>query len=397
MAGSLSFRTFQGFEAWHWKAHINRGPRTWLAVSGGASSGWKRVEAEVNDLREQFSEAIRQAASRRRPVRIRGSGSKDFYGGVPRGEVLDTTRYTGVVDYAPEELVISARAGTPLSEIEAVLAERNQMLAFEPPHFGPRATLGGCVAAGLSGPRRPYTGAVRDFVLGVVLMDGRGEALRFGGQVMKNVAGYDVSRLVTGSLGTLGLILEVSLKVLPRPAAEVTLQLEMDADAALVAMNRWAGEPLPISATCYHDHVLTVRLSGAQAAVRAAQARLGGQVLAAGEAFWRGIREHSANFFRDARPLWRISLPSTRPLDLPGKQLVEWGGALRWVFTDADAATVRAAARAAGGHATLFRAPRKEGPVFTPLPAPLLALHKRVKRAFDPHGILNPGRMYGEF
>lgn len=351
----------------------------------------------MDTLREQFSEAIRQAARRRRPVRIRGSGSKDFYGGIPRGEVLDTTRYTGVVDYAPEELVITARAGTPLAELEAVLAEKNQMLPFEPPHFGPRATLGGCVACGLSGPRRPYAGAVRDFVLGVTLMDGRGEALRFGGQVMKNVAGYDVSRLVVGALGTLGLILDVSLKVLPRPAEELTLQFEMDLRHAIAAMNRWAGEPLPISATCFHDHVLSVRLSGARAAVSAARARLGGQVLAAGEDFWRGIREQTANFFRDPRPLWRIALPSTRPLDQPGKELVEWGGALRWLFTDADAATVRAAARAAGGHATLFRAERKDVPVFTPLPEPLARLTRRVKTVFDPHGIFNPGRLYADF
>lgn len=350
----------------------------------------------MDELREQFAEAIRQAAARRRAVRIRGSGSKDFYGGIPRGEVLDTTRYAGIVDYAPEELVITARAGTPLAEIEAALSERGQMLAFEPPHFGPRATLGGCVACGLSGPRRPYAGAVRDFVLGVTLMDGRGDALRFGGQVMKNVAGYDISRLVTGSLGTLGLILEVSLKVLPRPAEEITLQLEMDEAQAIEAMNRWAGQPLPLSASCWHDQVLTVRLSGAPGAVRAARQRLGGQELAAGGEFWRGIREQTANFFRDTRPLWRISLPSTARPELPGRQLVEWGGALRWLFTDADAATVREAARKAGGHATLFRAARKEGAVFQPLPAPLLALHRRIKQAFDPQGIFNPGRLYAE-
>ncbi len=351
----------------------------------------------MNNLREQFSEAIRQAAERRRPVRIRGSGSKDFYGGVPKGEVLDTTRYTGIVDYAPEELVITARAGTPLSEIEAALAEKNQMLPFEPPHFGPRATLGGCVAAGLSGPRRAYAGAVRDFVLGTKIMDGRGDELAFGGQVMKNVAGYDVSRLMVGAMGTLGLILEVSLKVLPRPAQEVTLQFEMDQSHAIAAMNRWAGEPLPISASCFHDHVLSLRLSGAETAVRAAQAKLGGQLLAVGDDFWRGIREQSANFFRDAAALWRISVPATRALELPGKQLIEWGGALHWVFTQEDAPAVRAAAEKAGGSAMLFRSARKNGMVFHPLAKPLLELHKRVKRTFDPNGIFNPGRLYAEF
>ena len=351
----------------------------------------------MNELREQFSEAIKQAIERRRPVRIRGSGSKDFYGGVPKGEVIDTTRYTGIVDYAPEELVITARAGTPLAEIEAALAAQGQMLPFEPPHFGPRATLGGCVAAGLSGPRRASLGAVRDFVLGVHMMDGNADALRFGGQVMKNVAGYDVSRVMAGSLGTLGLILEVSLKVLPRPKAEATVQFECDEVLALDKMNRWAGEPLPISATCYHDQVLTLRLSGAETAVQAAQAKLGGQALAAGEEFWRGIREQSANFFRGNAPLWRLSLPSTAALDLPGKQLIEWGGALRWVFSEAEAGVIRAAAEQVHGQGTMFRGTTKPQSVFHPLPKPLMAVHRRMKRAFDPHGIFNLGRLYSDF
>jgi glycolate oxidase FAD binding subunit len=214
---------------------------------------------------------------------------------------------------------------------------------------------------------------------------------------MKNVAGYDVSRLMAGSLGTLGLIMEVSLKVLPKPVQEVTLQFEMDQAHAIAAMNRWAGEPLPISASCFHDHGLSLRLSGAASAVRAAQVKLGGQVLAAGDDFWRGIREQTANFFRDAVTLWRISLPSTRALDVPGKQLIEWGGALHWVFTDAEPQQVRAAAEKAGGHATLFRSAKKTGMVFHPLSKPMLELHKRVKRSFDPNGIFNPGRMYSDF
>jgi glycolate oxidase FAD binding subunit len=350
----------------------------------------------LHNLREQFSEAIKQAGARRRGLRIRGSGSKDFYGGIPKGEVLDTTRYVGIVDYAPEELVLTARVGTPLAELEAALAEQGQMLPFEPPHFGPRATLGGCVATGLSGPRRPYQGAVRDFVLGVAIVDGRGDVLRFGGQVMKNVAGYDVSRLMTGSLGTLGLILEVSLKVLPKPPSEVTLQFEMDETHAVETMNRWAGQPWPISATCYHDHVLTLRLSGAGTAVNAAREKLGGQLLTAGEDFWRGLREQTSNFFRDAATLWRISLPSTSLLDLPGKQLIEWGGAQRWVFTDAEPPMVRAAAEKTGGQATLFRGAKKTKLVFHPMSKALMELHKGVKRTFDPNGIFNPGRMYAE-
>ena len=214
---------------------------------------------------------------------------------------------------------------------------------------------------------------------------------------MKNVAGYDVSRLMAGSLGTLGLILEVSLKVLPRPKAEATLQFECDEARALELMNRWAGEPLPISATCYHDHVLTLRLSGATTAVQAAQTKLGGQGLAAGEEFWRGVREQSANFFRSDAPLWRLSLPSTTTLDLPGKQLIEWGGALRWVFSDTEAGVVRAAVEQVQGQATMFRGTNKPGSVFHPLPKPLMAIHRRIKRAFDPHGIFNAGRMYSDF
>ncbi len=351
----------------------------------------------MQTLLDQFSESIRLAGTRRRPLRIRGSGSKDFYGGTPSGEVLDASGYRGIVDYAPEELVLTARAGTLLHEIEAVLAEQGQMLPFEPPHFGPRATLGGCVAAGLSGPRRASSGAVRDFVLGVRMMNGLGESLQFGGQVMKNVAGYDVSRLMAGSLGTLGLLLEVSLKVLPKPQAEATLQFELNELQALEKMNRWAGQPFPISATCYHDHVLTLRLSGAQSAIQATHAKLGGQLMVADDEFWHGIREQTSRFFREESSLWRVSLPSTATLQLPSKQLIEWGGALRWVFTDEDGAKVRALAEQARGQATLFRSATKPKIIFHPLPKPLLQVHQRMKRAFDPQGIFNIGRMYPDF
>ncbi len=351
----------------------------------------------MQTLLDQFSETIRLAGTRRRPLRIRGSGSKDFYGGPSQGDVLEVSGYRGIVDYAPEELVITARAGTLLHEIEAVLADQGQMLPFEPPHFGQHATLGGCVAAGLSGPRRASSGAVRDFVLGVRMMNGQGEQLQFGGQVMKNVAGYDVSRLMAGSLGTLGLLLEVSLKVLPKPKAEATLQFELNEYQALEAMNRWAGQPYPISATCYHDHVLTIRLSGAQSAIQATHAKLGGQLMVAGDEFWHSIREQTSRFFREENSLWRVSLPSTANLQLPGKQLVEWGGALRWVVTDAEVAKVRAVAAEAGGQATLFRGATKPKTVFHPLPKPLLQVHQRMKRAFDPHGVFNIGRMYPDF
>ena len=340
---------------------------------------------------QHITERIRAAAERKLALRFRGGGSKDFYGNAPRGEVLDTRAYAGIAAYEPSELVLTARCGTPLSHVEGVLNERGQCLPFEPPHFG-AATFGGCVAAGLSGPRRASAGALRDFVLGVKLIDGRGRVLQFGGQVMKNVAGYDISRLVAGSLGTLGLIAEASLKVLPRPPLELTLGLEMDEAGALEAMNRWAGEPLPISATAWHAGVLAVRLSGSDAAVSGAARRIGGAEV---NYAWDAIREQSHPFFAGDGALWRLSVPSVTPaLGLPGAQLIEWGGALRWIR--GDAGNVRDIAKRAGGHATLFRAADKSAGAFAPLEPVLMRLHRSLKSAFDPAGILNPGRLYAE-
>ena len=390
-----------------------------------------RQVLSVQDIIDQLAHAIREAANHQTPLRIRGGGTKDFYGGPLRGETLDTAAYRGVIEYEPTELVLTARAGTPLAEIDEALREKGQMLAFEPPHFGslpsplappplkgvlygvpgtgegnvvsaaPKmgmATLGGCIAAGLSGPRRAYTGAVRDLVLGVRMLDGKGSDLRFGGRVMKNVAGYDLSRLMAGSLGTFGVILEVSLKTLPLPAAEFTLRREQTSAEAIALMNEWAGKPLPLSATCHIDNQLYVRLSGAVAAVRAAREKLGGEEVADGTAFWRDLREQQLDFFRQSQPLWRLSLKSTTPpLNLPGRQLLEWGGALRWLKSDADAETVRKAAAHGGGHATLFRGGDKTSGVFHPLPPVLMRLHQRLKQSFDPAGILNPGRMYPNY
>jgi glycolate oxidase FAD binding subunit len=349
----------------------------------------------MNDLTEQFIERIR-AASSDSPLCIRGGGSKDFYGEIPRGEILDTCGHAGIVAYEPTELVITARCGTPLAEIEAALAKQNQFLAFEPPSFGDGATIGGVVAAGLSGPRRAVVGALRDFVLGVTILDGESRRLTFGGTVMKNVAGYDVSRLIAGSLGTLGLILEVSLKVLPRPVAETTLRFDMPQTKALEVMNAWAGQPLPVSATCWHDDVLTLRLSGARAAVAAAREKLGGELVAEATAFWSDLREQHHAFFAGDEALWRLSIPSVAPpLDLPGAQLIEWGGSQRWLRGDAEA--VRAAAANAGGHATLFRGGNKSGGVFQPLSPALMQIHRQLKAAFDPRGVFNPGRLYSDF
>jgi glycolate oxidase FAD binding subunit len=380
----------------------------------------------MREIIEQLADTIRTAAAARTPLCIRGGGSKDFYGGALRGEPLAVAAYRGIVDYEPSELVMTARAGTPLADIEAALRERGQMLAFEPPHFDGRrlgsgsspdapspsvalpgeggslatagiATLGGCIAAGLSGPRRAYAGAVRDFVLGIRMLDGNGTDLQFGGRVMKNVAGFDVSRLMAGAMGTLGVILEVSLKVLPLPVAQATLRFEKNAADAITAVNQWAGQPLPISATAWHDGTLAVRLSGAAAAVKAAITKLGGETVdpAKSDLDWLNIREHSDAFFTTSLPLWRLSVKSTAPtIALPGAQLIEWGGALRWLASGADAAAVRAAALAAGGHATLFRGGDKSCGVFHPLPAALMTIHRNLKRRFDPAGIFNPGRLY---
>ncbi|WDD96425.1 glycolate oxidase subunit GlcE [Burkholderia sp. FERM BP-3421] len=358
---------------------------------------------EEDDIVAGWAERIREASADGRALRIRGGGTKDWYGQALEGEILDTRAYQGIASYDPAELVVTARAGTPLAQVEAALAECGQMLPFEPPHFGRDATFGGALAAGLAGPRRASAGAPRDFVLGATLMNGRGEVLRFGGQVVKNVAGYDVSRLLAGSLGTLGLILSLSVKVLPRPVAEITLRFDMSATDAVRKLNEWAGRPLPVSASAWRNGTLVLRVSGAEAAIKSAKMVLGGEVVDAVEAerFWAGVREQNDPFFSAipaGHALWRLSMPSiTEPLLLPGSQMMEWGGAQRWWITDADAQTVRMSAKQAGGHATLFRADHgydRSAGVFTPLSAPQMKIHRGLKAAFDPARIFNRGRLY---
>ena len=355
----------------------------------------------------RYADQIRAAASAGSGLRLCGGGTKDFYGGPLEGTTLDIRDYAGIVTYEPSELVLTARGGTPLSVVEETLAARNQMISFEPPHYGAGSTLGGCISAGLSGPRRAanglYYGAVRDYVLGCVLMDGRGDVVRFGGQVMKNVAGYDVSRLAVGSMGTLGAILEVSLKVLPVPVSRSTLQFAMDEAEALAKMNEWSGRPLPVSASAWKNGTLCLRLEGAAAAVDAACTELGGKRMDDGHAagFWEGVRNQTDPFFAQPDALWRLSIPSAAkpgvlPQALAGRQLIEWGGALRWFKTDADSATVRSAAKSVGGHATLFRGGDRSNGVFQPLEAVLARLHRNVKAVFDPAGVFNRGRLYPE-
>lgn len=356
-----------------------------------------------------FAQQIRAAATAAAPLRLRGGGSKDFYGQRLVGEVLDTRVLRGVISYEPSELVVTVLAGTPLAELEQLLAGQSQCLPFEPPHFGAGATVGGMVAAGLSGPSRAASGAVRDYVLGVQMLSGQGQLLRFGGQVMKNVAGYDVSRLMVGSMGTLGLITEVSLKVLPRPVAEATIRMECEQADALRRLNAWAGRPLPLDASAWlrldGRGLLHVRLRGAEAAVRAACLALGGESIddAQAQRFWQSLREQSAAFF--ARPdhacLWRLSVPdSTGVMPLAGDDaLLEWGGALRWVHAGAaQAPALRDAAARLGGHATLFRraadGTAAAAPVFHPLAPVQQQIHRALQQQFDPAGIFGPERMF---
>ena len=371
---------------------------------------------------QTLSERVRAAAADHTPLRIRGGGSKDFYGQSLQGELLDTRAHSGIVSYEPSELVVTVRAGTPLAELEAALAEKGQCLPFEPPHFNATtsttATVGGMVAAGLSGPARASVGAVRDYVLGAVLLNGRGELLTFGGQVMKNVAGYDVSRLLAGSMGTLGLITEVSLKVLPVAPAEATLVFEIDQSQALAQLQRWGGQPLPLNASCWvHEHsdagqrdLLCLRLRGAVAAVESACRKMTQDFSAerldntVATAAWQACREMQLPFFTQPpapdMALWRLSVaPSAPVLDLPWPQLVEWHGGQRWVWAPLEAqALLRAAAENAGGHATLFIAAHahyeRATARFHPLKPPLDRIHRELKKQFDPAGIFNPDRMF---
>lgn len=363
------------------------------------------------DLGDELATQVQKAFAEKQTLRIVGSGSKLLLGRTVVGESLDITRHRGIVEYAPTELVITARAGTPLLEIEEALAERGQMLPFEPPHLGDGATLGGTIACGLSGPRRPYAGSARDFTLGLRMINGRGEVLGFGGQVMKNVAGYDVSRLMVGAQGTLGVLLDISLKVLPRPACDRTLQVDMDASTAIETMPHLTNLALPLSAACHLPATqqqaahCCLRLSGEEVAIEAAvttvQKALSDFSIIEKEngdesrLFWQALRERRLPFFTDTDALWRLSVPpATSVFDetrLSGECLLDWGGAQRWLKTDARIDVVQKAAQKLGGHATLYN---QQGAIPAPLNPVLEKVHRQVKIAFDPAGILNPGRLY---
>ncbi len=343
------------------------------------------------DISQALRERIRSAAADGTGLCLRGGGTKDFYGRTLQGEVLDLNPHRGIISYEPTELVLTARAGTPLEEVQAALADKGQMLPFEPPRFAPGGTIGGAVASGLAGPRRPWGGAPRDLLLGVKLLDGKGDILSFGGQVMKNVAGYDLSRLMAGALGTLGVLLEVSLKVLPHPAQEWSLNLAASGGQALELMNRLQGRPVPLSGACHMDGVLHLRLAASEDYAGACARELGARLETTGD-FWRSLRDQQLDFFQRTDPLWRISVPPATPQPQPA--LIDWGGAQRWLYAQADMQDPREFAQAAGGHATLFRGGDRSGDIFQPLGRMEGRLHSRLKAVFDPHHILNPGRLH---
>ena len=356
------------------------------APAAGTSPSW-----ELQKLRDQ----LRVAAVNGFPLRIEGGGSKNFYGRPASGEALRVGAYRGVLSYHPEELVVVVRAGTRLVELERVLADSGQILAFEPPHFGPGATVGGTVACGLSGPRRPYAGACRDFVLGVRCLNGRGEDLRFGGQVIKNVAGYDLARLLTGSLGTLAVLLEISLRVAPAPELEISLRRVAQPREALKLLHSWEASLVPLSAATVEGGYLNVRLSGKARVLRPLAARLGLERHPEGLRYWRELREQRLPFFSGEQALWRLVVPPGTPfLDLPGRCLLDWAGTQYWIKSGAPARVLRAVAKKAGGHALLFRGEDARGEVFQSLAPRLAALHNRLKDAFDGQRILNRGVLF---
>jgi glycolate oxidase FAD binding subunit len=356
-------------------------------------SGYSAMDCTA-DLQSQVAEAC----AARQALQVIGGNTKAFFGRPPTGVPLHVSGHRGIVSYEPSELVITARSGTPVDEIEEALADRGQMLPFEPPQFTPGGTLGGAIAAGLGGPRRPWGGAPRDLVLGVKLLDGRGRILRFGGQVMKNVAGYDLSRLMAGAMGTLGVLLEVSLKVLPRPAAERSLALELGSERALALMRSLSIRPLPITGAAHDAGRLLLRLAGSASTLEDCRRFIGGSFLASHDDFWIRLRDHRLDFFADGTALWRLSVPPGAPHPLLSNDaIIDWGGAQRWVKSSGSAAEVRAAVEKFGGHAILFRYGNRSDPIFQPLAAPLERLHKRLKQTFDPFGILNPGRLYAEW
>ncbi len=345
---------------------------------------------------ESILEQVRNAHDSGTLLEICGGGSKRFLGRSVEGKALDVTSYSGVVDYDPSELVVTARCGTRIEELNRILDEQGQMLPFEPPQVTTAATVGGAVASGLSGPARPWSGSVRDCVLGVLCISGSAEVLRFGGRVMKNVAGYDASRLMVGAMGTLGIVMEVSFRVLPKPRFESTHVFEFDEARALEFAISTGLTPAPVSGCCFYNNRLYMRLSGTESGVRSAAQAIGGDLIEDSDIFWQGIRDLTHPLFlQQEQELWRISLPAaTRPMNLEGHSLIDWAGAQRWISGNHDARKVWQAAIDAGGSASLFRYGDPSGELLPPLNPIVSRLHQNLKTGFDPKRILNRGRLY---
>ncbi len=347
----------------------------------------------IGDISNKLQVQVKAAFDKKTALRISAGGSKSFYGRGVEGEDISVAAHAGIIEYRASELVLTARSGTLLSDINAALAENNQMLAFEPPAHAPSATLGGSIACGLSGPRRPFAGAARDFVLGTTIINGKGETLKFGGQVMKNVAGYDASRLMVGAQGTLGVLLDISVKVLPRPEAELTISFEQNFETAQQNLRQWILQGQPITASCYYNGTLSVRLSSTGNSVKKAHDMVGGELQP--NDLWHSLQHQTHDFFTQHKKLWRVSVPpSAKPILADQPQLVEWNGALRWVASDEDLFT---AAKDAGGHACKYCInSNSQENIFQPLSSTMLSLQQRLKKSFDPQNILNPGRLYPE-
>ena len=350
-----------------------------------------------NDISSLLQQQVRESIQNKTSLYIHGGNSKLFYGNSVNAEALDVSQHTGIISYEPTELCLTVRAGTRLSDIENLLNEQNQILPFEPPQYTPNATIGGAVASGISGPRRAYTGSVRDAILGVKIINGDGEIVSFGGQVMKNVAGYDLSRMMVRSQGTLGVILEVSIRLLPKPAHDLTLSFEAKQDFALNFFQLSRTQQLPITASAWFNDQVYLRLSGSESSLISKQKKLGAETVEDSDVFWSDIRDHKHHFFgRTDKPLWRLSLPpaTNQIVKIDDNQLIEWGGSQRWVNTNTPANIMRSIATSNKGYATLFRGEIPETPCFPSLDENLMKIHTQLKRNMDPHGLFNLGRIY---
>lgn len=346
------------------------------------------------DQLDSLLEQVQRALSEKQPLRIRGGNSKHFLGGLVAGHDLDVSQHQGIVDYDPSELVVTVRTGTPIRALRAALQKQGQYLPFEPAEFDGMATVGGVVASGLSGPRRPWSGSVRDYVLGCRLITGEGHQLRFGGQVMKNVAGYDVSRLMVGAMGTLGVLTEVSFKLLPRPRHQAARHLSCTLEQSMEYLARWRKASFPVTGAIHENGCLHVRLEGGRSSVTQALQQIGGET--EHDNFWFDLREFKLDFFQDQKArLWRVACAlNAKPIEWPGQLMYDWGGAQVWIKSQAPVAEVFRLAASQGGHAVAFAHGENPG-LYQELPAALLKVHHQIKRQLDPVGIFNPGRLYG--